>query len=280
MLETAAALVFGVVLGALAMAGWARRRRRRLEDELAEGRRRLAAARKARDTFFDLTTHELRSPLSGILGYQELLEDEAYGPMPEKARDPVVRIGRSARYLLNLIDGAIEVSRIRTGAVRLDLEPVDMGALCSSVADSFITEAAERGLSPHVEMPPRLPTIRSDPDRLVRALDLAIMSAVRHPAGDSLSFEVSARGRDVTVTLAPVDIAFDPLAGPPHADDPAASHGPDPATDDPTRRLGIRLEVAARIAELLGGRLDLPTRDGSVREIVFRLRDASSASGL
>lgn len=270
MLEIAIALTIGIGLGALVATGRDRRRRRRLDRELDECRRRLAAARDARDTFFDLTTHELRSPLSAILGYQELLREGAVGALPEKAREPIARIGRSARHLLDLIDGIIELSRIRTGAVQLDLETVDMRTVCASVAEAFTTRAAERGLTPHVEIPEQLPTVRTDPGRLLRALDLAVISGVRHPAGDRIRLEVVARERDVSLTIAPVDIALDPLADPADED---FDHGPGAPPGDPVRRLGVRLAVVGRVAELLGGGLDLPTRAGRVRAVIVRIGD-------
>lgn len=274
MLEVGVALLVGIGVGALIAAGRGRQRRQRLERELDECRRDLTVAQNARDTFFDLTTHELRSPLSAILGYQELLREGAVGTLPEKAREPVVRIGRSARHLLGLIDSVIELSRIRTGAAQLDLESVDMGALCASVVEAFTNRAAERGLATRVDVPDRLPTLRSDPDRLLRALDLAIISGVRHPAGDTIRLEVHARGQDVSFTIAPVDIALNPLADR-NGDEPA-DEVPEPPPGDPARRLGVRLAVVGRVAELLGGGLDLPTEAGRVRALTVRVRDLAA----
>ena len=250
--------LLGFALGALG-AGllWARERRRarRLRDERDAADAHAEESATARDAFFDLATHELRSPLSAILGYQELLEDGAFGDLGP-ALDPVQRIGRSANHLLHLIDGVIELSRLRAGTVRPDVGPVDLGVLLSSVAEAFRTQAEERGIEPHVTLTGHFPTLRSDQERLVRALDLLVTSALKHPSAPSLSLEVRSRTDGITARLHPTDIEVRE------------------AGDDPAVRLGIRLAVADALARLLGGSLDLETGpEGSITSVTLRIRD-------
>jgi signal transduction histidine kinase len=260
-LAVALALLAGAALGALATALWARRRAREQRRALEEARRRLEHARAAREVFFDLTTHELRSPLSAILGYQELLRDGAYGTLGPDGRDAADRLGRAARHLLNLIDGVIELSRMRTGEVPLELDDVDPGVLLSSAAEAFQGHATERGIEPSIELPDAPPGIRTDRDRLIRALDLLVTSAVRHPAGSAMTFRAEVRDGALTVALEPTAIDVDP------------------ATEDVAVRVGIRLAVVARIAELLGGELELEMDGSRARRVGFRIRSHGSGRG-
>lgn len=250
-----------LLLATLLFAGlWLRDHRRaaRAREEAERYRQRLERAEDAKETFFDLVTHELRSPLSAILGYHELLQDGAYGSLPDAAAEPVGRIGRSARHLLHLIDGVVELSRIRSGTVRPDLSDVDLGVVFDSVADAFRATARERKLEPRVRMPDSLPTIRSDPDRIVRALDLLVTSAVKHPAGSVITLHMAADDGGASVRLTGTEIEI-------------SDH------DDPALRLGIRLAVADAIARVLGGALELEQDDqGVVRALSFRVRDLSS----
>lgn len=255
-----AALVGGLLVGGLTAWILARRRGRKRDEALDQARRRLESARAARETFFDLTNHELRSPLSAILGYQELLRDDAYGELPDDAHDAVERIGRSARHLLNLIDGVMELSRIRTGAVHLDLDTVELGVVFSSTVEAFRSHASDRGINPVVELPRRIPAIRTDQDRLVRALDLVVTSAIRHPEGDTMELRVDEHDDGVTLVIGPVDLELDPDIG------------------DPAGRMGIRLAVAHRVARLLGGGLELPAHGAHAHRIVFHVRDADPAA--
>lgn len=231
---------------------------RRLAARLEQAEDRADRAVHARDTFFDLATHELRSPLAAVLGYQELLADGAYGDLPPTAAEPVTRIGRSAHHLLHLIDGVVELSRLKAGGVQPDLEPVNTAVLVSGIAEAFRTHTRDRGIEPRVRMPERLPTISSDPDRLLRALDLLITSAVKHPADSTLHLDVETDGRTLELRIHPTELVL------------GQTH------DDDELRLGIRIAVARHVATLLGGGLDLepqrqdPAIIGALR---FRVRD-------
>lgn len=245
---------------------WLGERRKRMAAEQAgeEARRRREEADAAREGFFDLATHELRSPLSAILGYQELLADGAYGPLQEGAEEPVDRIGRSARHLLHLIDGVIELSRIRVGGVRPDLDSVHLGVLFSAAADAFRVHARERNIEPRISVPASLHDIRSDQDRLIRCIDLLMASALKHPAEPYMSLEVSALSHGFKLTIGPTAIDV--------KDDQA----------DPATQYGIRIAVAQGIATLLGGSLEMDTgHDGEIRALTLRIRELESgpASG-
>jgi signal transduction histidine kinase len=253
------ALAAAVVTTAL----WLRSRSRvhDLERRLEDTRERLEASRAARNTFFDLVTHELRSPLTAILGYQELLRDGAYGSFDDGAMEAIERIGRSARHLLHLIDGLVELSRLRSGGLRPSPGPVNLGAVVPPVVDAFRSHLRERGLEPHVHAPDHLPTLRSDQDRLVRILDLVITSAVRHPANDALTLDIE--------TDHGLAVRVHELAAPVRDE-----------SDDPAIRLGIRLAVASGLARLLGGRLVLDPPDGPViRRIALHLPDMGPTLG-
>lgn len=257
------AIAAAILLAATLLCAWlwlrARRRVSRAEDEIDDALNRLRRADQAKETFFDLVTHELRSPLSAILGYHELLQDGAYGELPGSADEPLGRIGRSGRHLLHLIDGVVELSRIRAGTVRPDLSDVNLGVVFTAVADAFTASARERRLEPHVHMPDSLPTLRSDQERIVRALDLLLTSAVKYPAASRIELHISADEDQATVRVAETEIRI-----------------PDDV-DDPALRLGIRLAVAAAIARVLGGSLELENEEGGViRALSFRFPDLSS----
>ena len=246
----AAATAFG--------AAWARafRRAARLEEETRHLRDQLERARDARETFFDLVTHELRSPLSAILGYQELLEDGSYGTLPGPAADSIDRLGRSARHLLHLIDGVVELSRMRSGTVHPDIRAVDLALLFDAVADAFRAKARERRIEPRVEIHGALPIIHSDQDRLARALDLVVSSAVKYPHDYQVTLDITSHGHSVTARFTGIEL-------PAHQD-----------VEEVSLRVGIRLAVAEGTARLLGGALDFETDDeGTIRALSFTVPD-------
>jgi signal transduction histidine kinase len=243
-------------LAALATTLWLieRRRRGRVERDLRTVRDQAAAADRDRDAFFDLATHELRSPLAAILGYQELLGEGAYGDLPESCVDPIQRVGRSARHLMHLIDGVVELGRLRAGTVQPELETVHLQPIVDELAGTFRHHARERGLEPHVQVPDEAEPMVSDDRRLTGALDLLVTSAVKHPAGSELHLRIERDDDGLLIDLRPTAIQIR------SADDPAAG-------------LGIRLAVVDMTARLLGGRLHLDTEDEVVRAVTLRLPD-------
>jgi signal transduction histidine kinase len=259
----AAAFLAVALAAALIVAAVQTRRLRDARASIDDARVRADRADRAREAFFDLATHELRSPLAAILGYQELLRDGAYGDLPDAAAEPVVRIGRSARHLLNLIDGVVELSRLRGGALRPDLEPVNLAVVLSGIAEAFQTHAADRGMEARVDIPASLPTITSDFDRLTRALDLLITSAMKHPEGDTLALEARSTSDGLEIRIHPTNLEVQD------------------GSDDLAIRLGIRLAVAGGIAELLGGALELESDDDgrTVRGLRFSIRDLGEGAG-
>lgn len=248
-----------------ALAGlWIRERRtaRRLREELATAQRRADRTATAQATFFDLVTHELRSPMAAILGYQELLQEGAYGDLEPGASDALDRMARSARHLLNLIDGVVELSQLRAGILSPDLSRVSPGMLVATAAESFRTHARDRDIPAQVEAGAGYQTIWSDQGRLARALDLIVTSAVKYPGTDGLRFHARPLHGDdgppgLSITLSGLGLRTDPDA------------------DDPALRLGLRLAVARRIATLLGGGLEMdfdPDDDARVLAMTFRVR--------
>src|SRR6202040_296463 len=93
----------------------------RLFDEIQEKSRQLAEASQHKSQFLANMSHELRTPLNAILGYTELILDDVYGEMPEKARSILDRVQRNGKHLLGLINDVLDLSKIEAGQLTLAL---------------------------------------------------------------------------------------------------------------------------------------------------------------
>jgi PAS domain S-box-containing protein len=115
------------------------RRRNRYEDEILEAKKSAEEANRAKDEFLSVVSHELRTPLSGILGWAQIMQGRHLDPaMTEHAVDAIVR---GARAQSKLIEDILDFSRIISGKLRLEIEPVDLVLLVESAID-VITPAA------------------------------------------------------------------------------------------------------------------------------------------
>lgn len=264
-----------LVLSAAAIAALALRLRRARRDTLRlRGRVRslekdAARADVAKRRFLTSVTHELRTPLTAILGYQELIADGLYGEIDDRFRRPIERIGNAAEHLLQLIDGVLELARLDTGTVELELGPVDTGELISRTAEDARRAAEERGVALTTRIPGRLPRVTTDAERLRRALGLAMLAAVR--ASPDRTLDVSARheGDTITVHVTGTGLAMDEYS-------PERVFGGfdgAPEGEETVSRTGLRLSIARRLARALGGDVSLEP-DGAGTTLHFHITDA------
>ena len=105
----------------------------RLFAQEAEARTRADDANRAKSEFLATMSHELRTPLNAIAGYAELLEIGVHGPLAPAQQDAVLRIQRSQRHLLGLINDVLNFARIDAGHVELELEDVPVHETLSAL---------------------------------------------------------------------------------------------------------------------------------------------------
>jgi PAS domain S-box-containing protein len=221
---------------------------RRKEAELA----RLAAAEEAsrlKDEFLATLSHELRTPLNAILGWVQLLRNGAVGP--EREGQALDVIGRNAMLQRQLIDDILDVSRIITGKLALDCEPVSVSQLVETVVSGVTPAAQARKIEVTRAVDHDLPPLDGDPRRLHQVLGNVLSNAVKFtPDGGRVDIDARQEGdalcirvRDTGVGILPefLPFVFDRFR---QADSgPARRHG----------GLGLGLAIARHLVELHGG---------------------------
>lgn len=227
-------------------------------------------ARRATRTKADLLTvvsHDLRTPLTAIMGYSDLLLLGIPQPLLDGQRDQVVRMQTAARHLLFLLNELIEFSRLDAGAVRIHLQPVRLADVVNEVAVVMEPLAAERGLNFRAESADGL-TVETDPDRLRQILMNLVGNAVKYTPRGSVALETRRDGdsvviyvRDTGQGIAPEHISriFDPFW----------------QVESPERRrpegAGIGLSVVKRLAELLNARISVESEVGNGSTFTVKL---------
>ena len=109
-----------------------------VERALRERNDALQAAYDLKNDFVHLISYELRSPLTNIIGFAQLLEDPGTGPLVEKQREYLGYINASSASLLAIINDILDLATIDAGVMKLDLSPVDIRATVESVAARFV----------------------------------------------------------------------------------------------------------------------------------------------
>jgi signal transduction histidine kinase len=159
---------------------------------LRQALHRAEEASRAKSQFLATMSHELRTPLNPIIGFSELLEDQQLGALNEKQRQYVSRVLTSARHLLSLINGVLDLAKVEAGRSELDLDPLNLPQALKTSCEGIRPQAAAKGieLQLNIESCPR--TLVADASRIRQILDRLLSNAIKFtPTGGKVT--VSAR---------------------------------------------------------------------------------------
>ncbi|MBY0494887.1 MAG: response regulator [Cyanobacteria bacterium] len=218
------------------------------QRERAEALDREQQANRLKDEFLATLSHELRTPLNAIVGWVHLLRR---GQLPaEEVKHALDRIDRNAHAQARLVQDLLDVSRITTGKLLLDIREIDLTTVVSNAIDACRPAADARQVTLECVCPVPLPTM-GDPDRLQQVLWNLISNAVRFtPSHGTVTVALRRDGDHDTIevrdTGAGIEPQFIPFMFEPFRQADAAStrtHG----------GLGIGLTIVRRLTEMHGG---------------------------
>jgi PAS domain S-box-containing protein len=226
----------------------AAQREKLLESERA-ARAEAERASRIKDDFVATASHELRTPLNAILGWTEVLRSSAGDPaMIERA---IEVIGRNTRVQAQLVSDLLDISRIVSGKLRLDVESVDLGAVIRDALQTVQHSVQAKALKVHTKIDAQVPRVLGDRDRLQQIVFNLLGNAVKFTPERGevrVSLRRDTDRAELVVSDTGVGIASDLL---PHIFDRFRQ------SDAPTTRrfggLGLGLSIVKQLVELHGG---------------------------
>ena len=282
-------LYVGTLMGLVWLYVWWRLRKQRLRLEALRARNarnqrlgarlrdtnvRLRRADKLKDDLLANTSHELRTPLTAVLGFSEVLLDEAEGD----ARELAEGIQRGGTRLLATVDGLLDMYKLQSGTMETLPQPVDAGEVVRDNVRMLAPLAAQRGLD--LRVLPETLSLPAQLDRgvLDRILTHVVGNAVKFTEAGGVTVLADATDTHVVVTVVdtgvgiPEDMTervFEPFE--------QASTGYGRSFEG----TGLGLAIVRRLIELVGGTVDLESRLGegtTVRIAVPRWTDLAVPS--
>jgi PAS domain S-box-containing protein len=158
------------------------------------------ATNRAKDEFLATISHELKTPLTPILGWSTLLRRG--GLSAEKAAAAAAAIERNAKSQAQLIDDLLDFSRIVVGKWRLDLAAMDLAPVIRAAVDVILGAAEARGVTLAVALPPREVIVRGDRQRLQQVVWNLLSNAVKFtPAGGRVDVELECGGGQARIIV-------------------------------------------------------------------------------
>jgi PAS domain S-box-containing protein len=156
---------------------------------------------RLKSEFISTVSHDLRSPLTAILGYVELLE--RVGPINDAQREFIARVQVSVQSITSLVNDLLELGRIEAG-VDSQKELIPLDSIMQLTAESYDAQTAEKGVRLYLVIPKgKSVEIRGNPIRLRQMMDNLIGNAVKYtPEGGEISVELEEQSEQIIIRIA------------------------------------------------------------------------------
>lgn len=232
--------------------------------EQVQARHEAENANRMKDEFLATLSHELRTPLNAILGWSNMLQTRTFSQ--EEAKKALATIERNARSQNQLIDDILDVSRIITGKLRLDVRAVDLSSVIAAAIDAARPAAEAKNIRLQVLLDPQAGLISGDPDRLQQVIWNLLSNAVKFtPKGGRVQVRLERVNSHVEIVVSDTGTGIEAEFLPFVFDRFRQSDG------SMTRRhggLGLGLAIVRQIIELHGGTVAVES-DGAQQGATF-----------
>ncbi|HHK4254516.1 TPA: 7TM diverse intracellular signaling domain-containing protein [Pseudomonas aeruginosa] len=239
----------------------------------------LANSNRLKDEFLATVTHELRTPMSGVIGSLELMQTV---PMDVELAEYQRTAAGSARDMMRMVNDILALIELQAGKLYPRREPFSLRGLFDSLRAQYAPRAEEKGLRFALQLDDSLPdTLEGDAGKLAQALGYLVDNAIKFTARGSVTLRVAAGrthdGVALRVEVIDTGIGFDMAAG---SDLYQRFVQADSSLTRGYGGLGIGLALCRKLVELLGGELTHESRPGQGSRFLLRLQLTQPAQGL
>jgi PAS domain S-box-containing protein len=206
-------------------------------------------ANRMKDEFLAVLSHELRTPLNAIVGYSRLLRGGILSG--DKATRGLETLERNATSLTQIVEDVLDVSRIVTGKIRLDVQPVALPLLIDNAVATVQPGADAKGVRVQAIVDPNVGPVSGDPDRLQQVIWNLLANAVKFtPKGGRVQVRLECVNSHVEIVVSDTGIGIDPDFLPYVFE---RFRQGDAGTTRKTGGLGLGLAIVRHIVEMHGG---------------------------
>jgi signal transduction histidine kinase len=254
---------------------------RRVEErtaELSRVNRELVEANRMKDIFLATLSHELRTPLTPVLGWVNLLRSGGAAADSSMLAQGLDAIERNARLQARLVDDLLDISRIVSGKLRIEWEPVDLCAVVNAATEPVRADASARDIRLTVDTPNCPLVVQGAPLRLQQVVWNLLSNAVKFTQrGGSVRVRAWREGSEARVEVADTGVGIAPEFLP-HVFD--RFRQADGSTTRQYGGLGLGLAIVRALAELHGGWVVAESEgEGRGSRFTFGLPRAVAAEG-
>jgi len=248
----------------------------RMQRALSERNEALEAADKLKTDFIHHVSYELRSPLTSIIGFAEMVADETTGPLNARQSEYMDHISSSSSSLLAIINDILDLATVDAGIMELEITEVDVRAVALSAVEGLRDRLEEHQINFSANIPSDIGKFRADENRVRQILFNLVANAVRFSNANGqieliavkengwVVYTVKDDGLGISEEMLPA--VFEPFEG----------------RDGGGRRrgAGLGLSIVKSLVELHGGSVDIESTEGVGTKVVIRLPESPHAAAV
>ena len=206
-------------------------------------------ANRLKDEFLAVLSHELRTPLNAIVGYSRLMQG---GMLPaEQVGRAIETLERNARWLTQIVEDVLDVSRIVSGKIRLDVQAVDLAGIVDNAVATVQPAADAKGVRLQSLIDPRIGPVSGDPDRLQQVVWNLLSNSVKFtPKGGRVQVRLERVNSHIEIIVSDTGIGIGQSFLPMVFD---RFRQADSGSTRKTGGLGLGLSIVRHLVELHGG---------------------------
>jgi len=217
-------------------------------------------ANQAKSDFVSFVAHELGTPMTSVLGYTEVLNQEELGTLSPKQKQFVDIIRKNVERMKMLVSDLQDVSRIETGQLLLEVKPTLLADVIDDALQTTRMQMKNRSQQVTVTIPENLPLVQVDPARLTQVMINLLSNAYKYtPEGGSIRIQVWPQDEYVYCAVSDDGIGISP-------ENQAKLFSKFYRSDDPTVRgipgTGLGLSIVKSLVELHGGQVEVESQVG------------------
>ena len=237
-------------------------------DRLAIAKRKAEDASKAKSEFLSLMSHELRTPLQAIIGYTEVVIEELKLADDEHHLKDLSRVILNSERLLKLINGVLDLAKIESGRMDLDLTEVKLSSLVEEALATVAPLAEKNAVQIHVDTDDGSFLPMADPEKLLHILINLLGNAIKFTQGGQVRVKAYHQPQQIYISVADTGIGIS-------QEQQVAIFDPFRQADSGTTRKfqgsGLGLSITRQLCELMGGKIRVESELGVGSKFIVEL---------
>ena len=187
-----------------------RERIKKAYDMEKKARKQIEELTEAKTQFIMATQHHLRTPLTSMIGFLDLLFGGTYGKVPVKIKQALLKFESSTKRLIRVVDELLDISQFQLGKEVVSLEPgADLSSILKEVIEELQFEVEYRGLYLKLEKTGKIPKIRADSEKLKVALFNIVDNAIKYTRKGGVTVILQKVGANVRISVKDTGIGLD-----------------------------------------------------------------------